>query len=127
MAALRSFASPPKCSAPAAIAESDISTRPSHVADLLQPVDQRRHRGRAQLHRLAQPPGGQRLPPAGGVHDRHQGADVGAAQPVLLGEPLPDCIQFDGQPAKEQCQLPPRALVVLGHLHPPFASGRRPT
>ena len=52
-----------------------------------------------------EPAGGQRLPAARGVHDRDQRPDVGAVEPVQLGEPLPDRIQLDGQPAKEQREL----------------------
>ena len=60
-----------------------------------------------QVDRRAEPPGGQRLAPPRGVHDRDERADVGAVEPVQLGEPLPDRVQLDGQPAKEQRELPP--------------------
>ena len=37
--------------------------------------------------------------------------------PCSLGESLADCIQFDGQPAKEECELLPGGLGVPVHRH----------
>jgi hypothetical protein len=87
------------------------------VPDAFEPVDQGGDRGRAQVHGLAQSPGGQRRPAPGGVHDRDQRADVGAVEPVQVGESLAHCIQFDGQAAKEESKL--LTVDVPTHWSPP--------
>ena len=86
--------------------DSAESTRVQELQGEFQPVEQCGHRGGAQVDGIAQAAGGERLPASSRVHDRHESADVGPVEPVDLGEPLPDSVQLDGQPAQEQCQLP---------------------
>ena len=115
-------------------AESDISSdhppavlgvpHPPHVAGPLQPVDQRRHRRRAQLDRRAERRRRSARRPRRAASMIATSARTSVRfEPVQLGEPLPDCIQLDGQPAKEESELlaridapPPTASPSAGHL-----------
>jgi hypothetical protein len=87
------------------------------VPGLLETVDDQAGAAGGQAELFAQLAGGQRGAVALGAHDRDQGAQVGALQPVQLGEGVADAARVRSVPAQRVDDDPPDpGLVVVGRI-----------
>jgi len=87
------------------------------VPGLLEAVDHQAGAAGGQAELLAQLAGGKRGAVALGAHDRDQGAQVGALQPVQLGEGVADAARVRSVPAQRVDDHPPDpGLVVVGRI-----------
>jgi hypothetical protein len=87
------------------------------VPGLLEAVDDQAGAARGQAELLAQLPGGERGAVAFGAHYRDQGAQVGALQPVQLGEGMADAARVCAVPAQRvDDHRPDPGLVVVGRI-----------